>query len=174
MAKVIRTPVDVNTPEQTGLAGNSFWTVLSATAGQIGTWAFYGASGGVTGGIIYGRIVVPSVIDANTQPRIIIDLFSHGANVTAGSLSVWRVGVFQVLTGEEYSQAFVHENAVNWTAPTTGGVKKSLSFTLTSAVTADSTLIVKIERDNDGTSGTDDSTATIYMPDCLLEFTATG
>ena len=174
MSKVIRTPIDINTPEQTGLAGNSFWTVLSATAGQLGTWAFYGASGGVTGGIIYGRIVVPSVIDADTTPRVILDLFHGPAQVTAGALSAWRVGAIQVQTGEEYSQAFVHENAVNWTGPTTGGVKKSLSFTLTSAVTADSTLIIKIERDNDGTSATDNSTATIYMPDVLLEFTATG
>lgn len=173
MAKVIRIPIDINSPEQTGVPGNAFWTVLSATAAQLATWAFYGASGGVTGGIIYGRVEVPSIIDANTTPRIVMNIFGN-SGVTAGSLSAWKVGTLFVQTGESMDRVFNMINAANWTAPTTALAKNPLSFTTTAATTADTTILVKFERDNDGTSATDNCTSTVYLFDAFLEFTATG
>ena len=179
MARVLRIPIDIRSPEQTGIAGNSFWTVRSGTVSQMGYWAFLGnTSGGsgtgvkATGGIVYGLVNIPINIDLNTTPRVIL---SMGASATAASLSAWRVASFEIATGIVYDPAsWQNVNAVNWTAPTTAWSKYDLSFTLNSATTGDMTLAIKIERDSDGTSATENCTAVIGVFDAFLEFTATA
>src|SRR3990167_9812425 len=98
MASLIRVPVDLRSPEQTGIAGNSFWTVNSGVASQMGFWAFLGnTSGGsgtgvkATGGIVHGFVQVPPNVDPGSVGKLILVL---AGSATAGSLSVWRVGTF--------------------------------------------------------------------------------
>lgn len=179
MSTLIRIPIDIRTPEQTGLAGNSFWRIDSGTVAQMGYWAFLGnTSGGsgtgidVTGAIVYGFVNVPANVDPNSVGKIIL---SMGASATAGGLSAWRVGTFEIQTGAKFDNpSWTHENAVNWTAPTTGFARKDLSFTMTSATTSNAILAIKIERDTDGTSATDNTTGTIGVFDAFLEITATA
>ena len=179
MASLIRVPIDLRAPEQTGIAGNTFWSIQSGVASQFGYWGFLGnTSGGsgtgikATGGIVYGFVQVPPNVDANSVGKLIIAL---GANATASALSTWRVGTREIQTGNTFDvTGFVHENAVNWTAPTTAWARKDLSFTMTSATTANAMLAVKIERDSDGTSGTDNMTALAAVFDVYLEITATA
>lgn len=180
MSTVIRIPVDLRSPEQTGLAGNSFWTVNSGAVSQMGFWAFLGnTSGGsgtgirATGGIVYGYVQVPSNVDAGSIPKLIVSL---AASATAASISVWRVGVKEVQTGMSFDNAsWVHENCVSWTAPTTAYARQDLSFTLTSATTADAILAVKLERNITGSgSGIDLSTAAVGCFDVFLQITATA
>lgn len=181
MSTLIRIPVDLRSPEQTGIAGNSFWTVNSGAVSQMGYWAFLGnTSGGsgtgirATGGIVYGYVQVPSNVDPNSVPTLVVCLAASG---TAASESAWRVGVKEVQTGMSYDNpSWVHENTVPWTATTTAFARKDLAFTLTSAVTADTILAVKIERAILGGSGSgvDLSTATVGCFDVFLQITATA
>src|SRR3990167_2194963 len=148
MASLIRVPVDLRSPEQTGIAGNSFWTVNSGVASQMGFWAFLGnTSGGsgtgirVTGGIVYGFVQVPPNVDPGSIGKLILAL---GASATAASVSTWRVGTYDCGTGQSFDPtAWVHENTVSWTAPTTAWTRQDLSFTLSSATTANSILAIK-------------------------------
>lgn len=180
MSTLIRIPVDLRSPEQTGLAGNSFWTVNSGTVSQMGYWAFLGnTSGGsgtgirATGGIVYGYVQVPSNADPNSVPSLIVSL---GASATAASVAFFRVGTKEIQTGMSFDNpSWVHENGVAWTAPTTAYARQDLSFTLTSATTADAILAIKIERNIVGSgSGIDVSTATIGCFDVYLQITATA
>ena len=179
MSTLIRVPIDIRSPELTGIAGNSFWTTNSGAVSQMSFWAFLGnTSGGsgtgvkATGAIVYGYVNVPSNIDPNSVGKIILCL---AGSATAGSLSVWRVGTKEVQTGMAFDNpSWTHENAIQWTAPTTAWARYDKSFTMTSATTADAILCVKIERDADGTSGTEDCTATIGCFDAFLEITATA
>lgn len=169
MSTLIRVPVDIRIPEQTGIQGNSFWTVQSGTVAQLGFWAFLG---NVTGAITYGFVQVPPNVDPGSVGKLIVAL---GASATAASLSAWRVGTKEIQTGASFDvPSWVHENAVNWTAPTTAWARLDLSFTLTSATTANAILAVKLERDSDGTSATENCTALIGCFDMFLEITATA
>jgi len=181
MSTVIRIPVDLRSPEQTGLAGNSFWTVNSGAVSQMGYWAFLGnTSGGsgtgirVTGGIVYGYVQVPSNVDPGSVGKLILCL---AASATAGSVSAWRVGVSEIQTGITFDNpSWVHENTIPWTAPTTAYSRQDLSFTLTSATTADAILSIKVSREILGGSGSgvDLSTATVGCFDVFLQITATA
>lgn len=180
MATIVRIPVDLRTPEQTGLAGNSFWTVNSGAASQMGFWAFIGnTSGGsgtgirATGGIVYGYVQVPSNADPGSVPKLILAL---AASATAANLSVWRVGVKEVQTGMAFDNpSWQHENSQTWTATTTAWARQDLSFTLASATTADTILSVKIERSISGSgSGVDTTTAMVGCFDVFLQITATA
>jgi len=179
MSTVIRVPIDLRTPEQTGLAGNSFWSVSSGLAQQMGHWSFLGnTSGGsgtgvnVTGGIVYGYVQVPPFVDANSVGSIVLVM---GASATSAGLSTWRVGTKEIQTGAIFDfTAWTHENAVDWTAPATAWARKDLSFTMSSATTSNALLAIKIERDTDGTSGTDNTTASVKIFDAYLEITATA
>lgn len=180
MATVIRIPVDLRSPEQTGIAGNSFWTVNSGAVSQMGFWAFLGnTSGGsgtglkATGGIVYGYVQVPSNADPGSVPRLIVSL---AASATSANLSVWRVGTKEIQTGAAYDvPSWVNENAQIWTAPATAWARQDLSFTLTSATTADAMLGVKIERSIAGSgSASDNMTALMGCFDVFLQITATA
>jgi hypothetical protein len=179
MASLIRIPCDLRTPEQTGIAGNSFWTVQSGTVSQMGFWAFLGnTSGGsgtgikATGGIIYGYVQVPPNVDPGSVGKLILAL---GASATSAALTVFRVGTKEVQTGLSFdAPSWVNENAQQWTAPATAWARHDLSFTLTSATTANAMLAIKIERDSDGTSGTENMTALVGCFDVFLEITATA
>lgn len=180
MSTVIRLPVDLRAPEQTGLAGNSFWTIASGAASQMGMWAFIGnTSGGSgtgirsTGGIVYGFVQVPSNVDPNSVGKLIVCL---AASATAGNLSTWRVGTFEVQTGMTFDiAAWTHENSVNWTAPTTAWARNDLSFTMTSATTADCILAIKLHRNIAlSGSGVDNTTSTVGCFDVFLQITATA
>ena len=103
MASLIRIPVDLRSPEMTGIAGNSFWTVNSGAVSQMGYWAFLGnTSGGsgtgirATGGVVYGYVQVPSNADPGSIPKLIVCL---AASATAASVSAWRVGTKELQTG---------------------------------------------------------------------------
>ena len=179
MATTIRIPIDLTTPEQTGLAGNSFWRVTSGTTHQMGYWGFLGnTSGGsgtglnVTGGIVYGRINIPPNVDSTPNASIILVLAS---SATAGGLSVWRVGSKNIATGISFDAlAFTHESSLQWTAPTTAWARLDKSFALTVTPVADQILEVKVERDTDGTNGTDNTTATIGCFDAFLQIDVTA
>src|SRR3990167_1735922 len=124
MASLIRIPVDLRSPEMTGIAGNSFWTVNSGAVSQMGYWAFLGnTSGGsgtgirATGGVVYGYVQVPSNADPGSIPKLIVCL---AASATAASVSAWRVGTKELQTGMSFDNpSWVHENMIPWTAPTT-------------------------------------------------------
>ena len=180
IASLIRIPVDLRTPEQTGIAGNTFWTVNSGTASQFGFWAFLGnTSGGsgtgvrATGGIVYGFVQVPPNVDAGSVGKLIVAM---GASATSAAPSVWRVGTREVQTGFTFDvTSFVNENSQTWTAPTTNWARLDLSFTLTSATTANAMLSVKIERPIAASgSATDTTTALVGVFDVFLEITATA
>lgn len=179
MATLLEIPVDLRSPEQTGLAGNSFWTINSGAASQMGMWAFLGnTSGGsgtgirATGGIVYGFVKVPSNVDANSTPTVIVCL---GASATAADLSVWRVGSFDIQTGQSFDvPSWTHQNSQTWTAPTTAWSRKDLSFTL-SATTGDTFIAIKLERSIAGSgSGIDTTTAIVGCFDVFLRITATA
>ena len=180
MASLIRVPVDLRTPEQTGLAGNTFWTVQSGTASQFGFWAFLGnTSGGsgtgirATGGIVYGFVQVPPNVDAGSVGKLIVAM---AASATSAAPSVWRVATREIQTGATFDvTSFVNENSQTWTAPTTAWARQDLSFTMTSATTADAILAIKIERNMNGSgSGVDTTTALVGCFDVFLQITATA
>jgi len=181
MSTIIRVPVDLRSPEQTGLAGNSFWTVNSGTVSQMGFWAFLGnTSGGsgtgirATGGIVYGFVQVPSNVDPNSVGKIVV---CFGASATAANLSVWRVGTKEIQTGASFDvPSWQHENSQIWTAPTTSWARQDLSFTMTSATTSDAIIAVKLERSIVGGSGSgvDTTTALVGCFDIFLQITATA
>ena len=180
MASLIRVPVDLRSPEQTGIAGNSFWTVNSGTVSQMGFWAFLGnTSGGsgtglkATGGIVYGYVQVPPNTDPGSVGKLIVAL---GASATSAALSVWRVGTKEVQTGAAFDNpSWVNENAQAWTAPSTAWARLDLNFTMTSATTANAILAIKLERSIAGSgSATDNCTALVGCFDLFLEITATA
>ena len=180
MSTVIRVPVDLRSPEQTGYAGNSFWTVNSGAVSQMGMWAFLGnTSGGsgtgvrATGGIVYGYVQVPTNADPGSVPKLIVCL---AASASSNAVSVWRVGTKEVQTGMAFDNpSWVHENSQNWTAPATAWARFDLSYTLTSATTADAILAVKIERSISlSGSAVDNMTAAMGCFDVFLQITATA
>jgi len=172
--------VDLKTPEQTGLAGNSFWTVQSGTASQMAGWAFLGnTSGGsgtgirVTAGIVYGFVQVPPNVDADSTGAIIVSL---ATTATANAVSFWRVGTRDVLTGDTYDvTSFVAINGQPMTALATGWARRDLSFGRAGATTGNSLMAIRIERNIAGSgSGVDNSTALVMLMDAFLEITATA
>lgn len=180
MATIIRIPVDLRSPEQTGLAGNSFWAVNSGVVSQMGFWAFLGnTSGGsgtgirATGAIVYGFVQVPSNADPGSIPQLVVAL---GASATAGNLSVWKVSTFDIATGVTFdATGWQAVNAQTWTAPTTAWARYDKAFTLNSATTADTIIAVKIERNLVGSgSGVDNTTALVGCFDVFLQITATA
>ena len=181
MASVVRIPVDLRSPEQTGIAGNSFWTVNSGAVSQMGLWAFLGnTSGGsgtgirATGGIVYGFVQVPSNADPGSVPKLIVCL---AASATAASVSFWKVATKEIQTGASFDvPSWVTEDGQSWTAPTTAWARQDLSYTLSSATTSNAILAVKIERSIAGGSGSgvDLSTALVGCFDVFLEITATA
>lgn len=179
MSTVIRVPVDLRSPEQTGLAGNSFWTVGSGVASQMGYWAFLGnTSGGsgtgirATGAIVYGFVQVPTNVDPGSVGTIIVSL---GTSATAAGVGAFRVGTREILTGNTFDvTSFVNQNTVPWTAPATAWARLDLAFTI-SATTADAILAVKIERSIAGSgSGVDNLTGLVGCFDVFLQITATA
>ena len=181
MASEIRIPVDLRSPEQTGLAGNSFWTVSSGVASQQGYWAFLGnTSGGsgtgidVTGGIVYGLVQMPKNLEPDSTGIFVLAM---GASATAGGLSAWRVSYSEIQTGVKFdltANAWNAINAKNWTAPTTGYARHDMTFDTTGTFTAESIVMVRLERDTDGTSATDNITATVGVFDAYVQITATA
>lgn len=180
MSTVIRIPVDIRSPEQTGLAGNSFWTINSGTVSQMGFWAFLGnTSGGSgtgvrsTGAIVYGYVQIPSNADPGSIPKLIVAL---AASASSNAVCMFRVGTKEVQTGMAFDNAsWQHENGQNWTAPATAWARQDLSFTLTSATTADAMLAIKIERSISlSGSATDNMTALMGCFDVFLQITATA
>ena len=186
MASLIHVPIDWRTPEQTGIAGNSFWSVLSGTASQLAGWMFLGnTSGGsgtgirATAGVIYGIVNVPPNVDPNSTGSILVCL---ATTATANAISFWKVHTREVLTGSTYDvTSFVAINGQAWTAPTTGWARKDLSFARDAATTGGAQIMVKLERNisysgavSASGSGVDDSTALVMMMDAYLVITATA
>ena len=179
MASLIRIPCDLRSPEQTGLAGNTFWTIASGVASQMGMWAFLGnTSGGsgtgirATGGIVYGFVQVPSNVEPGNAPTLIVSL---ATSATAGGVGAFRVGTREILTGNTFDvTSFVNQNTIPWTAPATAWARLDLSFTL-SATTADAILAIKLERSIAGSgSGVDNLTGFVGCFDIFLQVTATA
>lgn len=171
MSTVIRIPIDLRTPEQTGIAGNSYWTVQSGGASQFGHWAF---KGDVTGAIVYGFVQVPSNVDPNSTGVFVLNM---GASATSAALSAWRVCYSEILTGERFdvtAAAWNNIDATGWTAPATNWASHDMTFDTTGTLTANAIVAIKIDRDADGTSATDNCTAVVGLFDAFLQITATA
>lgn len=148
----------------------------------MGVWGLMGnqtGTGGVGIGteraIIYGYTLVPSNVDPDSVGKIDISI---GGNVTGGSISSFVVGVCEIQTGQTFNfltASIILADSQFFTAPSTAWARKELSFTLTSATTADAILGVVLQRINTGLSSTSvNCTSTLFLFDAFLTITATA
>lgn len=135
MASTARTPIALQIPRLTSLAGNAFYTAIALTAYDAGHWQFVKD----VDGKLYGQVMIPPAYSSGGAIKLEI-----GANATTG-VTTLSVATKAIADAESLNPAsFTDEADQDITVPGTAYLRKEVSFTLTETIAASDLLLVEI------------------------------
>lgn len=112
MPTTVYLPIDLTNPRvASGYAGNSYWTVISGSNWDMGTWEFISGNEGR----VYGIVHIPNVIAGTPNPQI--SLVCQVPSNASGQEIYFKVSAASVASGTSTDPSLTADTAYSVTAP---------------------------------------------------------
>jgi hypothetical protein len=146
----IRKEISLRTPAMSSLQGNSTFTAIALTWGDLHVWSFVKD----VDGKVFGLVSVPANLAGTPNAKIVLVL---AANATSG---VTRFGVATARAADAGSLnpgSLTAETSQDVTVPATAYLRKDVTFpaTLTLAVTPQASDVLLVQITHEGTHAND-------------------